>query len=371
MSSIPMQQSTAELDPIVLEDLDRLLAGDIPWQEFSGRTVMISGASGFLPSWMLLTLLRLNDSGRLQRPCQIVGLARSRAKAERRFGNLLHRSDMQLLVQDVCDPIGFDGDVHFIIHGASPASPTTYGKDPVGTLLANTLGTHQLLKLAHAKRALGFLFMSSGEVYGFPAPAGQFILENEYGYLDPTVVRSCYGEGKRAGESLCASYAFQHDVPARIARACHTYGPGIDLQDGRVFADFLSDVVHGRDIVMRSDGAAHRTFCYVADATDAFFRILLRGEIAKPYNLGNDEGEVSIRFLAELLARLGAEQKLDVKVTRGAQPTDPTYMPSPIMHGAPDTTHLRQLGWKPTTSIEDGFRRTLKSLLRVGSGLKI
>ena len=162
---------------------------------------------------------------------------------------------MRLLVQDVCEPVALDEPIHFIVHAASQASPKYYGTDPVGTLSANVLGTYHLLNLAATHRVEAFLFFSSGEVYGQVAPERIPIRETDYGYLDPTDVRSCYGESKRMGETMCVAWAHQFGVPAKIVRPFHTYGPGMRLDDGRVFADFVADIVHDRDIVLKSDGA--------------------------------------------------------------------------------------------------------------------
>ena len=143
--------------------------------------------------------------------------------------------------------------------------------------------------------------------------------ETEYGYLDPATVRACYGESKRMGETLCVAYHAQYGVPAKIVRPFHTYGPGMDLSDGRVFADFVADLVARRDLVMKSDGRAQRAFCYLADATVGFFTVLLRGEAGAAYNVGNPDAEVSILELARTLANLFPERGVRV-VEAGRRP---------------------------------------------------
>jgi nucleoside-diphosphate-sugar epimerase len=231
----------------------------------------------------------------------------------------------------------------------------------VGTLKANTLGTYNLLELAREKKAGRFLFFSSGEVYGLMDEARMPVPEDYSGPLDSTDVRSCYAESKRLGETMCVSYLHQYGVPARIVRPFHTYGPGLSLSDGRVFADFVADVVAGRDIVLRSSGDARRAFCYLADATEAFFTVLLKGTPGQAYNVGNDRAEISIRDLAELVAGLLPDRR--VKVVRHEEPSSAGYLPSAVTRALPDVSKIAQLGWRPTTGLEEGFRRTIRSFL--------
>lgn len=343
--------------PIILADLDRILEARLPWERFAGKTVLMAGAAGFLAAYVVETLLRFNDRSGLA-PVKVVALVRQEEAARRRFARHLGRRDLLFLYQDVREPVTLDEKVDFILHAASPATPRTFGKDPLGTFEANVLGTHQLLERAVRDSVEGFLFFSSGEVYGLGNDTVIPTHEDAFGYLDPTQVRSCYGEGKRAGENLCACYMAQRGVPATMARIFHTYGPGMPLGDGRVFTDFVADVVAHRDLVMRSDGSASRAFCYLADAVAGFFTILLKGTPGRAYNVGNDQAELKVRELADLLVNL--DPALGLKVRREGQ-GDGDYLPSPIQRGCPDVTRLRELGWAPRTGPEEGFRRTLES----------
>jgi len=341
---------------IIEQDLADIVAQDLPWHEFAGRTVLVSGANGFLPAYMVETLLYLNEKHGVN--CRVIGLVRNREKAERRFVHLLSRPDFSLLVQDVCSPIALKENVDFVVHAASEASPKYYCKDPAGTLLANALGTYNLLEIARKSSSRGFLFFSSGEVYGKVSQTAP-VKEDDYGPLDPMDVRSCYGEGKRIGEAMCVAWHRQYGVPAKIVRISHTYGPGLALDDGRVFADFVGNIVRDEDIVLKSDGSARRPFCYLADATLAFFTVLLRGEAGQAYNVANDEADVSMLELAERLVRVFPERKLAVKLAEGLIPTKQTA--GKVAGAVPDTTKLRKLGWRPAISIEEGFKRTVMS----------
>ncbi len=243
----------------------------------------------------------------------------------------------------------------------SQASPKYFGSDPVGTLKANVLGTYNLLELARIKHINTFLYFSSGEVYGqvpedrIPTP------EDFFGFIDPTNVRSCYAESKRIAETMCVSWAYQFGVNAKIVRPFHTYGPGMALDDGRVFADFVSDIVNKRNIIMKSDGLARRAFCYLADATIGFFTVLLKGENNQAYNVGNDKGETSIIDLAHLLVSLFPELGLQVIQRPGEKQTG--YLQSKIVRNCPSIEKIMKLGWQPYFSIAEGFHRTIRSFL--------
>jgi len=338
-------------NPIVEKDLKNIISSDLPWNRLEGKTVLISGAGGFLAAYMVKTLLILN--------CNVIGVVRNKEKAMAQFSDIADSGRLKLLVQDVCQPISIDGRIDYIIHAASQASPRYYGKDPVGTLSANVLGTDNLLRLARKKEVEGFLFFSSGEVYGEVDSNHTPVKEEYCGVVDTLDVRSCYAESKRIGENMCISWFHQYGVPARIARPFHTYGPGMYLDDGRVYADFICDIVNNRNIAMKSNGAASRAFCYLADATSGFFTVLLRGNSGEAYNVGNDKGEISIRKLADLLVGLFPEKKLSVK--EQLQSDELGYLKSKLTRNCPDISKIGLLGWSPKTSIEEGFIRTIKS----------
>ncbi len=344
--------------PVVEEDLQTILKAPLPWDALYGQTVLVTGANGILASYVVETLLFLNESTR-GKPVQVLALVRDKARAENRFAHYRGRNDLHLIVQDASHPIPEDVHADYIVHAASQASPKYYGADPVGTLLPNVVGTYHLLQLARRSSAKAFLFLSSGEVYG-RIPVGQVaITESDYGPSDPTEVRACYGEGKRAGETLCVAYSHQYGVPTRIARLSHTYGPGMRLDDGRVFADFVADVVNRRPIVLKSAGTAQRPFCYVSDAVAGFLTVFFKGASGQAYNVANAGACASVRELAELLVQLFPERALSVEYSGGK--TDPSYLPSKNLIGVPDCSKVHALGWEPTVGLAEGFRRTVRS----------
>jgi len=345
---------------IIQEDLENIISLDLPWNEFSGKTFLISGANGFLPAYMVETLLYLNQQKSGRDKTKVIGIVRNREKSFARFAHYRGRSDLELRIQDVCAPLIISEEqIDYIIHAASQASPKYYGTDPVGTLSPNVMGTANLLNLARERNAEGFLFFSSGEVYGEVDASRIPTKEDCYGYVDPTSVRSCYAESKRMGETMCVSWYHQYNVPAKIIRPFHTYGPGMRLDDGRVYADFISDIVNDRDITMKSDGRAVRAFCYLADAVQGIFAVLTKGSAGQAYNIGNSAAEISIIELADKLVAMFPKKNLRV-IRHEALPED-GYLRSQISRNCPDISKARTLGWEPKTTIEDGFRRTVRS----------
>jgi nucleoside-diphosphate-sugar epimerase len=353
-SALPIRLPHPDTAPhgrtVIDEDLARIVAADLPWHRLAGATVVVTGANGFLPAYMVETLLHLGG-------IDVVAMARSPAKAEARFAACA-TPRLRIVAQDMADPIEWSGAADFVIHAASPASPKLFGGDPVGTILPNVTGTAAMLDLARRRQAQGFLYFSSAEVYG-TSPAAD-IHETAFGAIDPTNPRACYAEAKRLGEALCVAYARQHGLHAVMVRPFHTYGPGVALDDGRVFADFVRDVVACQPIVINGTGTAERAFCYLADATEAFFTVLLKGETATAYNVGNPGGAISIRDLAHLLADAFPERVPSVEL-KGPAATG--YMPSPVERTLPDITRLSALGWRPATGIAEGFSRTIRATL--------
>ena len=345
-------------NPIVARDVAFILNQPLPWHLLIGTTVVISGAGGVLPAYMVETLATLNSRGARIR---IIGLVRNLEKAHARLGHLASIG-VELMQQDIAQPLRPDvPKADFIVHAASQASPRFYGSDPVGTMEANTTGTQHMLRHAKHSDCKSFLFFSSGEVYGVPLDDSKLLTETDFGYMDPSTVRACYAESKRLGETLCVAWHHQFGVPARIVRPFHTYGPGMDLNDGRVYADFVADILAGRNICLKSDGLVLRPFCYLADATTGFFTALLNGEAGKAYNVGNPNAEISIKDLAYLLVGLFSEMNLSVDHLSSAHLAK-GYILSKVNRSTPAVNRMMALGWHPTTTLEDGFMRTVLAM---------
>lgn len=346
------------MNNMLQEDFNQIKNSSINWKRFENKTLLITGANGFLPAYMVETLLLLNETILKNSPCKVIALVRNKKHTIERFSKYLNDKNLEIVVQDVSDEINILQKIDYIIHAASPASPKYYKIDPVGVSLPNILGTKHTLELARKNDVEGYLYFSSGEVYGQLAD-GEIVTESTYGYLDPISIRACYGESKRMGENLCISYGHQYRIPVKIVRPFHTYGPGMKLDDGRVYADFVKNIVYDENIDMKSDGSALRAFCYLSDATVAFFKVLLEGEINQAYNVANNHEMISIKNLASILVNLYPEKELEVVIAK----QHPNYFQSLIKGNTVDTTKIEKLGWKAKISIRDGFKKTIGSYL--------
>jgi len=338
---------------IIQEDIETIIHTALPWKKLEGKSFVISGAGGMLPSYMVYTLLKLNQ--KFSKKIKIYALVRKNNNLKK----IPKNNNLKIIKTDLDEKIKINGNVDYIIHAASKASPKYFKKDPVGTILPNIIGTNNLLELAKRKTIKDFLYFSSGEIYG--KISNEIIKEDSFGKIDPLEIRSCYAESKKMAENMCLAWSIQHKIPIKIGRIFHSYGPGMQLDDGRVFADFVSNVVNNQDIVIKSNGKAKRPFCYITDTIIALFTILLKGKNANAYNIANPKCIVSMNELARIISKSILENK--IKVVKEKRTKDDNYIQTKINIQRPDITKIMGLGWNPNVTIEEGFLRTIKSYL--------
>jgi nucleoside-diphosphate-sugar epimerase len=276
------------------------------------------------------------------------------------------RADLTLLRHDIRFPLPDPmPDFEYIVHAAGIASPIYYRAHPLETMDANIDGLRRLLDYARARIDAGhafdgFIFYSSSEIYGDPAPEAIPTPEDYRGNVSCTGPRACYDESKRYGETLCVIYARYYGVPVKQVRPFNNYGPGLKISDRRVIPDFARDVVNARNIVLLSDGKPMRTFCYVADAVCGYYKALVRGRPGEPYNVGIDRPEISMRDLAERV--VGCARELFGYAGRVVvnPPADADYLVDNPNRRCPDMTKSRtELGYDPSILIDEGLRRSL------------
>lgn len=341
-------------NPIVQQDLKEI--SRIPLTGLDGRTVLVTGANGMIATYLIYALMFQADCHDLN--IRVIALTRNREKAEQLFDAFLSDSRFTLLIQDVCDPIPYTGNIDYIFHFAGNASPYHIVHDPVGIMKSNLIGTMNVLESARERNTEKVIFASTREVYG-ENKTERSLSETSFGSIDCLDGRSCYPESKRAAETLCKSYYLQYGVNFNAVRIAHTYGPGMKLEnDGRVMADLLACVVNGRNIILKSKGEALRAFCYITDTVRGLFQILLHGKDAEAYNLANETEEVSIRDLAELLIRSCPEKRL--KVEYRIPKEQPAAYCNYKRIGL-DTKKIEAIGWKPEIPLQEGIMRTIES----------
>ena len=340
---------------VVNQDLKEIVSENLSWERLFNSTILVTGASGILPSYMVETLLYLNEIK--QANITVVGIIRNEEKARKRFAHYAERRDLILIKHDIRLPFTYEGKVDYVIHAAGQASPKFYGADPVGTLEGHVTGTANFLRFAVEKNVKCFLYFSSCTVYGNPSV--EVIDEKFMGTIAPLNLRSCYPLGKSAGENLCVAYNHQYGVPFKILRIAHTYAPMMPLDDGRVFSDFVANILNNEDIALNSDGSAERPLLYISDAVRAYFKILLEGKNAEAYNVAAEE-YTTILNLAQTLVSLYPEKNLKVTfnktVAEGYIAAEKNKA-----HIRFDVGKLKNLGWQQRYSIREGFERVISS----------
>ncbi|WP_166968554.1 NAD-dependent epimerase/dehydratase family protein [Brevibacterium atlanticum] len=339
--------------PVFDEDVRRIASEDLPWERYRGSKILVTGAAGMIPMYIVGALLSANEMHDLG--LHVSGMVRSPERARARFGSALERSDFSLVEGDVIDGKEFDQRYSFVFHGASPARPSLHKSSPVTTLKANTLGTINLLDSLVAAGGDSFVLLSSSEVYGAVSDT-ELIKEDDQGALQHFAPRASYSEGKRIAETALAAYADEFSIRTLSLRFGHIYGPGMALDDGRVQADFLADVVMDRNIRMMSAGAATRTYTYVSDAVLGLFYAHLKGQ-EQVYNVADPVGNVSIRSLAETFASARPSKRLELEF---ANPEDSRSF-SPVASLGLDSSRLAAVGWEAHISLAEGVSRTVRS----------
>jgi nucleoside-diphosphate-sugar epimerase len=343
------------MNKIVKEDVLRIILDNPSLRNLKDCTVAITGASGMIGKYIVNTLILLNEEYNAN--IKILALVRNKYKLD---NYIISNKNVSVVIYDVINKLEYDGEVDYFIQAASPASPLIMKEKPLETNFANTVGTANTLMFGIEKKVKKYLFISSREIYGQPSLNQELFYEDGVlGQVNPLIPRNGYAEGKKAAENMCVSAKEEYNLDTKIVRLAHTYGPFMSVNDGRVQADFLKNVINNENIVMKSEGLAVRTYTYVADAVNAIFKVLLDSKDIV-YNISNEYDKISIKELAELLVRLYSDRgiKLITKINH-----DNDKGNSSFTLGILSSKKIREeLKWEPIYSIEDGFRRTVNYL---------
>lgn len=336
------------------------------FDEMSGHSLLITGGAGFLGYYLVKSALYWNEHRTKRDPIRVTVFDNYFRGIPAWLSELDGDPNLTLVKHDMIKPLPGDmQDFQYVIHAAGIASPIYYRRYPIECMDTNINGLRNLLDYCVSRKAAGrpvkaFMFYSSSEVYGDPAPEAIPTEESYRGNVSFTGPRACYDESKRYGETLCVNFAQQHDLPIKMARPFNNYGPGLKITDRRVLPDFARDVLNDRDIIMLSDGAPTRTFCYVADAVSGYYKVLVRGRQGEAYNIGVETPEISMLEVAHKVVSTAAELfGYKGKVVRKeseekAYLVDNPNRRCPIIEKA--RTHL---GYDPTILIDEGLRRSL------------
>ncbi len=338
-----------------LDDIDIVLnkLSELEWLE--NNSILITGATGLIGSSIVDLLIRYNDTH--GHKINIYAAGRSKDKYHSRFGYLTGRNDLSFVFYDALqEKIIIENNIDYIIHTASNAYPEVIINEPVETIASNFIGLKSLLDFSRCNNVKRVLYVSSSEVYGKKQNSEPY-LENEYGYIDILNPRNSYSIGKRAAETLLASYSKEYSIDFVIARPGHIYGPTANKTDNRASSAFAFSAARGEDIVMKSDGLQLRSYCYSLDCVSAIIKILLLGERSKAYNISNPDSVITIRQMAEILA-----QSAGVKLLFEEASPEEKKSFNPMNNSSLDSSSLIKLGWEGCFDASKGLEHTFRIL---------
>ena len=343
------------------EDIDRVLTG-LDLSSLVGHKVMVTGCTGLICSAVVDTLIRWNCTH--SEKIRIYAVSRNVEPVKTRFRPYNEEQWFGVDRYDAVEPIdGLKPDCDYIIHGAGNASPSNIVREPVETMVANIYGLKNLLDYSRKNGTKRLLYISSSEVYGRRSGvsddecADKSFTTNDYGYIDILDPRSSYSSSKRAGETLCVSYADEYKVDSVIVRPGHVYGPTAKESDNRVSSAWAYAVARGQDIVMKSGGAQIRSYCYAADAVSAILKVLIDGQMSHAYNISNPDSVISIKELAELMAGAGG---VEIKYDLPNEVDKKGFNPMP--NSSLDASELMGLGWTGKFEAQEGIEHTIRIL---------
>lgn len=338
-----------------LQDLEELAQIDyIPWEKLKNATVLVTGASGLI-GYNLVCGLAYTDIKK-KHNMNIIALVRDKSRVLEKYATLLKEyRALSFIEGSVEDLPAIEGNIDFIIHGASPTASLYFVEHPVETIKTAVNGTMNMLELAVKKSVKGFVYLSSMEIYGAPKTE-DILTEKDLGYMDPLNVRNCYPESKRLCESLCASYAQEYNLSVMSVRLAQTFGLGVDKDDKRVFAEFARSAMKGEDIVLLTDGKSKRCYIYTMDAVSAILTVLLKGETGQAYNAGNPETYCSVREMAEFVASNFATKPIKV-ICLGNEKECKKFPPAHFYNLS--MKEIEKLGWRQDKGLIEMYQRLI------------
>lgn len=339
------------------DDINYVASLDLPWEKLKGKSLMISGASGLIGSFLIDVLFLLNQEHDLD--CTVYALGRSEERIRQRFGSTADDPHFVFIKYDVKYPLANNDleTVDYILHLASNTHPMQYSTDPIGTITTNIIGLQNLLDFALEHNTGRFVFASSNEIYGENRGDVEFFDENYCGYINSNTLRAGYPESKRCGEALCQAYKAQKNMDIVIPRLTRTYGPTMLMSDTKAISQFIKKGVAGEDIVLKSAGTQYYSYQYVADSVSGLLTVLLCGENGEAYNIAEESSDIMLKDLASIIAGVNGK-KVVFEIPDAVEAAGYSTATKARLDGH----KLEALGWKPKYDIQRGIDRTIRIL---------
>lgn len=341
---------------LYLDDVAYVAGFDLPWEKLTDRSVMLSGATGLIGSFLIDVLMTKNREGL---NCTIYALGRSADRMKERFRDFLIDEHLQCVPCDVNVPLDRNivGTVDYVLHLASNTHPMQYSTDPIGTITTNVLGVMNMLDFAAEHNAARFAFASSNEIYGENRGDTEFFDENYCGYINCNTMRAGYPESKRCGEALCQAYRAQKGLDVVIMRLTRSYGPTMLMTDTKAISQFIKKGVSGEDVVLKSAGTQYYSYQYVADSVSGLLTVLLCGENGEAYNIAEEHGDGMLKDIAATIADINGREVV-FEVPHKAEAAGYSTATKARLDGS----KLQALGWKPKYDLKTGLERTIEIL---------
>lgn len=344
------------------EDVIYVAGLELPWEKLHNRSVLISGASGLIGSFLVDVLMHRNMALGLH--CKVYAVGRNADRARERFGYCWEHNDFCFISWDVNQFLIIEDidRVDYVLHLASNTHPVAYATDPIGTITTNIIGTKNMLDFAVLHRAVRMVFVSSNEIYGENRGDTDKFKEAYCGYIDCNTMRAGYPESKRCGEALCQAYIAQKKLDVVIPRLTRSYGPTLLSGDTKASSQFIRNGIVGEDIVLKSAGDQYYSYTYVSDAVSGLLTVWLCGECGEAYNIADDASDIRLKDLAVLIAGMVNKKVVfelpDVVETAGYSKATKARL---------DSSKMNRLGWTARYTIESGIARTIEILKESGS----
>lgn len=340
-----------------MEDVRSIANLDLPWEKLRGKSLMLSGATGLIGSFLVDVILEKNVMDNLN--CTVYALGRNEAKAKNRFVRFADDPHFVFIPYDAEFPLIRDDieTVNYILHLASHTHPMLYATDPIGTITTNIIGVQNLLEFAVAHHAVRFVFASSNEIYGENRGDVELFDEEYCGYINCNTLRAGYPESKRCGEALCQAYRVQKGLDVVVSRITRSYGPTMMMSDTKAISQFIKKGIAGEDIVLKSAGTQYYSYTYMADAVSGVLWILLAGKSGEAYNIAEEHSDIMLKDLAAIIAEIKGK-----KVVYEIPDAVESAGYSKATKARLDGRKLQELGWKPKYTIKIGIERTIRIL---------